>query len=159
MYLFVSFAPLPECQTPVAGPTGSIIDHTGCKDFQRAAAPDSTPPDQDCIEYEYDGGSVLSIRHVNAGFNCCPVIVADIRFEGNTIVIEELDSLFEGGCDCLCLFDVDYEIGGLPPGEYRILVIEPYRAEEDPELDITVDLSSSPSGSHCVDRSRYPWGY
>ena len=61
-------------------------------------------------------------------------------------------------CDCLCLFDLDYEITNLPPGVYTIRVNEPYLWEGAEVLEFTVDLSAVPSGSHCVYRDHYPWG-
>jgi hypothetical protein len=156
-YLFISFSLPAECLGTGSGSQGVIIDHTGCKSFRGSSMSADTTSDQDCIEYAYDGNGTLSIKHINAGFNCCPVIAVDIRFEGSTIVIEELDSLQNGGCDCNCLFDVNYEITSLPPGLYRIIVIEPYRWEGDPELDFVVDFSSAASGIHCESRTHYPW--
>ncbi len=156
-YLFITFTPPAPCQNPGGGPTGELIDYTGCKEFETGRVTAYTPPDQDCIEWGYDGESILSLKHVNAGFNCCPEITADIDIENNIITIEEIE--LEGICYCLCLFDIDYEIRNLPAGEYRIVVVEPYLPEGDEPLDFTIDISSAPSGSHCVDRSVYPWGY
>jgi len=140
-------------------PIGILFDYNGCKEFQKGAAKDSTPPDQDCIEYQYDGAGVLLLKHINAGFNCCPdEILADITIEDNNIIIEENESLESGGCFCLCLFDVDYQISNLPPGEYTIKVNGLYLEEGDEILQFTVDLASSPSGIFCVYRDYYPWG-
>jgi len=138
----------------------ATVDFGECKTFQRVTPPDSTPPDQDCIEYQYDGQDVLSINHINAGFNCCPdELAAVISVEGNVITIEEIEYLYTGGCYCLCLFDLGYEITGLAPGEYSVKVVEPYRDPDDEPLEFTITLSSSPSsGDHCVYRSHYPWG-
>jgi len=155
-FMFIGFSPPAPCQSNGSGPTGVLIEYTGCKGFEGAAAAVDTTSDQDCIEYHYDGESVLSIKHINAGFNCCSDITAAISIEGNIITIEELE--FGEMCYCLCLFDVYYEISNLPSGEYRISVIEPYLSGGDEELDFTVDLLSSPSGIHCVDRTTYPWG-
>lgn len=139
-----------------SGPAGRLVDYGGCKDFKGAEALDGAPPDKDCIEYMYNGERVLLLKHINAGFNCCPVeILADISIEGNIITIEESEA--ESACDCLCLFDLDYEIKNLQPGEYTIRIIEPYTTGDDEKLEFTVDLSSSPSGSYCVDRKHYPW--
>ncbi|MFQ6007956.1 MAG: dockerin type I repeat-containing protein [Candidatus Zixiibacteriota bacterium] len=136
------------------------VDYSECKAFQKAAPSDSTPPNQSCIEYQYDGQNVLSFTHRNAGFNCCPdELAAAIHVEDNVITIEEIEYLYSGGCYCLCLFDLSYEVTGLPPGEYTVIVIEPYRHPDDAPLEFTIALSSSPSsGSYCVYRSHYPWG-
>ena len=152
-YLFKG-GPPPSC------PTGSLINYEGCKEFSKGGATDTIPPDQDCMAYQYDGAGVLLLRHVNAGFNCCPDdLMADINIQDNVITIEEDESLEpSGGCDCLCLFDVDYRIDDLPSGEYTIRVYGMY-LQGGEILEFIVDLASSPSGIHCVYRDHYPWGY
>ena len=149
-YLFLGGPP------PCSPPIGILLNYEGCKEFPKGASMDGTPPDQDCIEYQYDGSNVLLLKHINAGFNCCPEITTDITIEDNVITIEEIE--LSGDCDCLCLFDLDYEIRNLQPGEYTIRVIEPYVPEGEEILEFTVDLVSSPSGSYCVYRDFYPWG-
>jgi hypothetical protein len=142
-----------------SSPTGSLIDYEGCKDFSIGGATDTIPPDQDCMAYQYDGAGVLLLLHVNAGFNCCPTeILADVTIEDDIITIVEDESLEGGGCFCLCLFDVNYRIEDLPPGEYTIRVYGMYLDEGDQILEFTVDLASLPSGAHCVYRDYYPWG-
>jgi hypothetical protein len=158
-YLFISFAPLRLCDLTGANPSGELVSSGDCKTFFRAPSQIDTPPDMDCIEYQYDENYVLSIKHVNAGFNCCPVILANIYIVEDSITIEEVDSLYMGGCFCLCLFDVEYRITNLAPGRYRIRVTEPYRPESDDPLDFELDLFAPTSGSVCVSRSQYPWGF
>jgi hypothetical protein len=151
-YLFKG-GPPPSC------PTGYLINYEGCKEFGKGGATDSIPPNQDCVAYQYDGAGVLLLRHVNAGFNCCPTeILAEVTIEDGIISIVEDESLEGGGCFCLCLFDVDYSIDNLPSGEYTIRVYGMYLQEGDQILEFTVDLGSSPSGIHCVYRDHYPWG-
>jgi hypothetical protein len=143
---------------PICGTIGYLTGHSGCNMF----GIDRTPPNQDCIEYQYDGEGRLLLTHVNAGFNCCPdTIAADITIEGNVITISESQSLeVSGGCDCLCLFDLYMEIDNLPPGEYTISVSEIYTSPEDELLEFTINLTSVPStGSFCVARDHYPWDY
>lgn len=139
-------------------PTGSVTAYTGCKDFLSDAVYIDIAQDSSCIKYEYDGQGTLTLRHVNAGFNCCPdMLYADISLVGDTLVIEEHESLESGGCDCLCLFDLDLEVMNLDPGIYYIKVVEVYVGENDEKLFFEVDLSSQTSGSHCVNRYHYPW--
>jgi len=88
---------------PCSEPCGSMVSYTGC-----LKSVDTIESNWDCIEYEYNGGNLLTLKHVNAGFNCCPVIGVDISVEDNLIMIvesETYDSL--GPCYCLCLFDLD----------------------------------------------------
>lgn len=137
-------------------PSGSMTGITGCKSFPPGEK-DGTPPDQDCIEWNFNGSGLLELKHVNAGFNCCPELDFVITIEGDVITIEEIE--IEGLCDCLCLFDIDFEIVNVTPGMYQIVVIEPYAQypDEDP-LEFMIDLTSTPAGSYCVQRGHYPWG-
>jgi hypothetical protein len=137
-------------------PSGSLIDMTGCNVFEKGLITPDSSSFWDCIEYEYDGESILTLQHINAGFNCCPEIEINFHFEGNVITIEQIE--LEGMCDCNCLFDLDYQIENLAPGEYTIAVVEPYTIEVDAPLEFDVDLSTAASGEFCVYRFHDPWG-
>jgi hypothetical protein len=142
---------------PCFVPEGSLIGWYGCKSWSKSTPPESATPDQDCLYWEYDGESVLQLIHVNAGANCCPDdIVAEITIESPEITIEEAEVL-STPCYCLCLFDVDYEILGLGPGEYTITILGMYLGSMEP-LQVTIDLAANPSGYFCVERTQYPWG-
>ena len=142
------------------GPVGRLVGRTDCKGSGgvktgTAAGPTSS---QECIEYDYDGRGVLRLKHVNAGFNCCPgTVSADIEISGDTIRISESES--SSLCDCSCLYDLSYEIAALASGVYRISVIGPYQPEEGPPLEFLLDLDQASTGSFCVQRTQYPWGY
>jgi hypothetical protein len=139
-------------------PAGMVAGFSHCKSSLEAGVTDTTLPNQDCLEYQYDGDSVLLLKHVNAAFNCCPdSFGAAFSFAGQLITIEEAERL-TNPCDCLCLFDLNLRIVDLVPGTYTIKVKEPYLWEGAGVLEFTVDLRSSPSGSYCVARNRYPWG-
>lgn len=129
---------------------GTLVNYTGCIEFFS-----DHPPSEDCLEYSYSEEGVLHLNHVNAGFNCCPIITANISVCDYNITIEEIE--LSGDCFCLCLFDLYYQITDLQPGTYSINIIEPYIHEDDEPLGFTVDLSSTPSGIHCVERHHYPW--
>lgn len=142
---------------PAAVPEGMLVDYSGCKE---TPPPDATPvpgSGNDCIEYHYDSNqSILSLKHINASFNCCPLeIVAEITIGQQIISIVEAQ-VFNGGtpCPCLCLRDIDYEITNLPAGEYTIHIGE---LSPGSAFEFTVDLDAQPSGSYCVQRSVYPW--
>lgn len=142
-------------------PTGALLDATDCKQFlaNTSGSLDEFAPDQhdDCIEYQYNGTDTLTLMHINAGFNCDPgEITANIEINGNVITITEIES--QQGADCLCLFDLDYEIINLPSGEYSVRIIEPYIHSNDQLLEITLHLLSETSGNYCLQRTYYPWG-
>lgn len=138
-------------------PIGSLVDHTDCKQFLPVGVSAATPSNLDCVSYEYDGNGLLRLKHVNAAFNCCPgEITAGIKVEDSLITIVEGET--ESGCRCLCLYDLECVIENLPPGEYVVRVEEPYLEPGDEPLEFTVDLAAAGAGSHCVERTHYPWG-
>ncbi|MBN1925010.1 MAG: hypothetical protein JW798_04175 [Prolixibacteraceae bacterium] len=137
--------------------TGELISDTGCKSFGKSVSLEDEKPDTlSCIEYSFDETTrVLSINHINAGFNCCPEsLYCSVSCHEDTILIEEHET--EGLCDCLCLFDLEIEVAGVVPGEYVIQVIEPYNHEEE-ELVFNVNLESQKEGAYCAVRKKYPW--
>lgn len=136
-------------------PSGILVDLVGCKDFITLEDTPAVEIPRDCIEYEYRPWGLLLLKHVNAGFNCCPLLDTQIMIEDDTITITETE--LEGNCDCLCLFDPTYQIVNLPPGVYAITVVEPYLQPGDEALEFTVDLNAAPAGGYCVERAHYPW--
>jgi hypothetical protein len=139
-------------------PEGALIKYTDCKNtITGISVTDTTPNNLDCIEYSYDDNDgILTLKHINAGFNCCPgKITADISINSEAIIINEKEQ--EAGCHCDCLFDIDYEIKNLDSWTFRIVVVEPYRPVEEAVLDFVVALKATPSGKFCVERKNYPW--
>ncbi|MCX6830263.1 MAG: dockerin type I domain-containing protein [candidate division Zixibacteria bacterium] len=137
-------------------PMGYLTGHSDCK----APGPAKALADslnEDCLTYQYDGFGTLILKHINALFNCCPLFIANVYIQGNEIIVEEFDSLDNGGCDCVCPFDMDYRIDNLPAGQYTIRVIEPYVPQGDPVLEFPIDLNLNPVGYYCVDRPWLPW--
>ncbi len=140
-----------EIEQDKTNPSGKLVNHSDCKE-----ADSDQSSSMDCVEYQYDGESELLLKHVNAGFNCCPEITANIGFSNSTITIDEIE--ISGLCDCLCLFDLYYEIQNITPGKYTIQISEPYVGPDDEKLTFSVNLTSETTGSYCVERYRYPWG-
>jgi hypothetical protein len=141
-------------------PAGTLLEYNGCKQFLANAAGQwdgfAASPHEDCIEYQYNDTNTLILRHINAGFNCCPGdVTAEIEFKGNIITITEREQ--EQGCHCLCLFDLDYELVNLAPGVYTLRIIEPYVEGGDQVFELTLELLSATSNSHCLQRNYYPW--
>ena len=141
-------------------PAGVLLQSSGCKQFLADTAGKlenvAPGPYEDCLEYHYNGTDTLVLRHINAGFNCCPgEITAEIDFNSSLITITEREQ--EQGCYCLCLFDLDYEVVNLVPGVYTLRIIEPYVEGGDQVLELTLELWSATSGTHCLQRDDYPW--
>lgn len=140
-------------------PTGFFVSNSQCKSNLSL-----TPTSQslqssniDCLQYQYDGSRILTLKHVNAAFNCCPQeISATIDITSNTITIIEKEAA--SLCSCLCLFDLELRIENLTRGTYHIHVIEPYVNSSDTVMEFNVSLSTQISDQFCIERNQYPWG-
>ena len=135
-------------------PNGTLVKYTDCKN---TVLTDTTPNNLDCIEYSYNNDNgILRLKHINAGFNCCPgKITADISINNDAIIINEKEQ--SAGCHCNCLFDIEYEFNNLDSWTFRIVVVEPYRPVSENVLEFNVDLKAQSSGKFCVERKNYPW--
>ncbi len=134
-----------------SNPVGKVIDISGCGGFQAGKVGSDSSA---CINFSYDGDSVLTLVHTNAIFNCCPdTLWADFNTGYNLITIEEKESTeIMGGCDCICNYDFNYIISDVTPGYYTIKIVEPYLSGDYDELILSIGFYSDTSGSFCVDR-------
>lgn len=110
-----------------AGTDGSLavrnVYATGCKTGEqvqsRAEATTAFPGFDESVEYTCRNDGYVFIRHTNALFNCCSeVIDVDVSRRGNDIIVTEAET--DNSCNCICPFDVSYEIGPLQPGAYNV---------------------------------------
>lgn len=142
-------------------PVGSLVSNTGCKEtVAQAFIPFDSA--QDCLEWVYDGTGTLQLKHVSAAFNCCPEhLLATIVVMEDTIDITEDEQLDQGGCRCLCLYDVEYQITNLSPGIYTVVIDGMYIGldwwEQGAYLTCELDLTEAGSGNCCIWRHEYPW--
>lgn len=142
--------------------TGRLTHVSGCKShastIPKASLSNSnlTSPSS-CLQYTYDKlTNRLTLRHINAAFNCCPdTITCEVKQNGSTIEILEKEA--SALCNCSCLYDLDMVIDGLFEIRYLIRLTEPYAGSQEP-LIFTIDLKQKPSGELCVARDGYPWG-
>lgn len=137
-------------------PSVELTGSTDCKDISlKAGAAHSS--DQDCIQYKWLDGDTLNIKHVNAGFNCCPQgFRVALRVSGDTLIISESEN--SSLCDCSCLFDLDYTLTGISRGIWYIKVVEPYVQQAGEEkILFTANFKRIVEGEYCVTRTGYPW--
>ena len=146
----------------VSGPSAAgfptVIDFDGCLDGLDADSAARGARMLACVVYNYDGSSVLLLRHTNTTFNCAPVEVGGyvtVQPSNSIQIIEDEDVPFPA--DCLCLYDVDYEIAPVPPGLYHVTVSELYPGSGNEQFDLELDLTEVASGETCLVRSDYPW--
>jgi len=138
--------------------SGTLINNSACKSGSTSAFETvSTPDTLSCIDYSFnDLDNKLTIKHINAGFNCCPEsLYCNVSLIGDTIIITEQEAKAE--CRCNCLYDLDLVINGVDSKRYQIKVIEPYCGEQE-KISFKVDLEKDKNGSFCVIRGVYPWG-
>ena len=134
-------------------PGGTLTNHSGCKPVGQGLALVSG----ECLQYDWTGQGTLVLKHINAGFNCCPErLLGSVAIQDHTITLTETE--VGGLCDCNCLYDLDYAITNLDPGHYTLVVVPTdYVPAGDPPLMFAVDLTAPTNGVECVRRSGYPW--
>jgi hypothetical protein len=140
-------------------PVGYLTNYSDCKTTGAGAPKEGYVPSssEECLQYEWQGEGTLALKHINAGFNCCPDrLIGLVAIQDNTITLTETE--VGGLCNCNCLYDLDYEITNLKPGLYTLQVVPTgYVPPGDPPLTFAVDCTGPTNGIQCVRRSGYPW--
>lgn len=136
---------------------GKLVENSECKGMKSMFLQDNTPDSLSCCEYSYNPETeVLTLVHVNAGFNCCPgELSVDVYSANDTIFIEEFEEA--ALCNCNCLFDLEIELNNIPQQSVNLSFIEPY-AQDMEKLTFTINLNETTVGSVCATRKKYPWG-
>lgn len=137
--------------------SGQLTEKTECKDNLKSTNTENTPDTISCVEYIFDeANNKLSLRHINAGFNCCQdKLYVETSLTGDTIIIQEYE--VNPMCNCCCLFDLAIELDGTTARTYQIKFIEPYALEKQKIL-FEVDLANNTEGKYSITRKGYPWG-
>lgn len=109
-----------------------------------------------CIYYSYnDSTQVLTLSHINAGFNCCMkqiICTATIFYDEFNLIETEKGKI----CKCNCLYSFDVDLYEVEAKKYKLKIIEPLVGNQT-ELNFELDLIKNKKGSFCVDRKKYPW--
>lgn len=114
------------------------------------------PSETSCINYSFDGDSLLTMMHYNAGFNCCPEgFAVDIEVKGDSLIIREDD--LKHLCRCNCLYDLEIEVHNLPVGSYHVRIVESYAGYSWAPLVFDLDLKKEPTGKFCTTRTEGWW--
>ena len=137
--------------------TFGLTNSPECKNIDKSAAFNEKADSLSCIEYTYNSESkTLILKHINAGFNCCPGKISfDATFSNDTLIIEESET--SSLCDCSCLYDLEMEFKNFTDQNFQIKIIEPYLGNCE-EINFRIDLKSDKNGEWCSVRKSYPWG-
>ncbi|TSA36880.1 MAG: hypothetical protein D4R64_06560 [Porphyromonadaceae bacterium] len=157
LWLFFSFLSVFGCDREGSVvPSINLISNSECKGKGLKAVADHSS-DQDCIQYTWVSGDTLIIKHMNAGFNCCPDgFRVELKIVGDTLVITEVENA--SMCDCNCLFDLNYNLTGISKDTWWIRIEEPYvQQPEEKKILFKTELRKNPDGEFCVTRTGYPW--
>lgn len=137
--------------------TFGLTNSPECKNIDKSAAFNEKADSLSCIEYTYNSESkTLILKHINAGFNCCPGKISfDATFSNDTLIIEESET--SSLCNCNCLYDLEMEFKNFTDQNFQIKIIEPYLGNCE-EINFRIDLKSDKNGEWCSVRKSYPWG-
>jgi len=137
--------------------SGSLENYSECKNNLKSTNATDVLSNMSCIEYSYNSLSEsLKLKHINAGFNCCPEkLYCTVTTNADTVIINEHEQA--ALCRCNCLYDLEIKIIGVNPKKYVIKFIEPYSGNSK-KIVFNVDLTAEQEGIFCVVRSNYPWG-
>ncbi|MDA3862505.1 MAG: hypothetical protein PF689_01405 [Deltaproteobacteria bacterium] len=123
-----------------------VLSDTGCKMGGVKALSDYSLSGFECIYYNYDGTD-LTLVHVNRVLNCCPDealgITGTVDASGQNLLIDSTDN--GGLCDCMCPYDVTYEIADFTSGSY-------YLGASSLNPSELIDFTEPVEGIHCEDR-------
>jgi hypothetical protein len=99
--------------------------NTGCKSYTRGDGEGEVLIDWfEYMEYKCLDDGFLSLKHVNATFNCAASnFNMQATISGNEIRINETTAESDVLANCVCLFDLSCEVGPLKEGEaYTVFV-------------------------------------
>jgi hypothetical protein len=138
--------------------SGRFLNISDCKSGKSTEVILTDIPDTaTCVDYSYSSVThELLMKHINAGFNCCPdSVYTNFALSNDTIIIEEKETA--SLCNCNCLYDLTIVFLGVEKKKYFIRFIEPYTGDQE-KLEFDLDLINNDStGSYCLTRKQYPW--
>lgn len=124
LWIVCGLLALAGCTDTADNPARTIelknFSNTGCKNDHVRTRSDNT--NKEVFNYSCIHEGYLYVTHQNAIFNCCPIgLGAKISVEDNLLKVVEYES--DGLCDCMCPFDLSYEVGPLVEGKTYILYV------------------------------------
>ncbi len=116
------------------------FSHTDCKKSAYYIEKSNQRSREEYLELKADR-KYLRVRHIDALLNCCPEeIIATSKISNDTLYIREKEKS-PHGCDCACLYDLDYKIGKLDYTKYYVVLT--MRRSKEPYLEFELDFNEN----------------
>jgi len=146
------------CRKPEEPPLNpALTSFTNLECVGRSEVKGNEPTSEyECVDWFFDGKCTLTLKHYNAGFNCCPesiLVTLDVR--GDTLLISEDDA--KELCRCNCLYDIDLTITQLERKKWVVRILEPQVTVNEGVMEFELDLEAGSSGRYCLYRDHNPW--
>ena len=126
------------------------VANTGCKSAETRGDGQSEEVSA-YIEYKAIEDGYLSIKHVNATFNCYAKLKMEATVSGNEIQIMEEDySETEDGprSTCICTYDLYCEVGPLTTGTYTVVISKSRSGYE--QARFTISYAKGLDGKYVI---------
>jgi len=111
-----------------------------------AAAAEAGETFPECVIVNYDGDTgILKIEHQNAVFNCCIADLAAYASIDTGIITVTESEIFENdaACNCVCPYDISYEVPDVDTGEYTVNI--------NNTIQFKINLSEQSTVTYCPD--------
>ncbi len=159
--------PEPQSQEPTALRQSDAVSQ--CGGFVDRGTYDLDDDDGDLgycaaerLLWDYDGSAgTLVVSNTRALLNCCGEREVSMALTDGVYVITETDAPESGGgrCDCLCVFDLELTVDGLPEGEIALRFERHVTDADGPVVlfDGVLDLGLGAGMEILSDEDAGPW--
>lgn len=120
---------------------------TGCKSSRTRDEAETRGMYDELIEYEARENSLLRITHTNTIFNCAVLqIYAEMTVNDHLYIIEEKSQEGTVSANCICPYDLGYDIGPLKEGDEYTVSIRRGKDEDSEVAKFIFTYSSTVKG-------------
>lgn len=103
--------------------TTRSVSNSGCKLYNNANETNSITKEAETLTITAKKCGWLHVEHKNTLFNCCSdMISVEVLQDGNIVTVHENEN--DHSCNCICPFDVEFEIGTLENNTYTLVILK-----------------------------------
>ncbi len=96
------------------------VSDSGCKSYNNAKETNSITEEAETLTFTAKSGW-LYVEHKNTLFNCCSDKISVEVIQHDNIITVHVDEN-DHSCNCICPFDVEFEIGTLEKSTYTLII-------------------------------------